>query len=646
MNSEMLSLARVPETERAEAARFAAAFAGVTPPVTRSLRVIATRLGCPYGTAVRRYYAWRERGINGLVNAARNPEFAPSRQGTLAPELLEHYRRLCIENQRKCRAAWRALCREFFEGKDIPGLAPGTDRVSLPAGWSYTAFQRHAPSAFELKAARQGLRAAAEHRPLVYTSRVGMHFFEELQFDDVWHDVECVLLDRAQRVRPQQLGAMDVFSACLFEWCLKPRIRREDESRVALGPNDMIFLLACIFGAYGHHPQGTRLNLEAGTATLPDWVIDAIHRLSGGVVRCRVGKVSAAASFLGNYGGQAKGNFRLRALIESHWNLTHNETANRLVFSGQTGANSRTNAPEDLVGRSKEMDVLLRALPALPGWAVESLRKPLPEWNEARRAIAEVNERMNQRGLLPGTEHVIEGFVEAGLTTTDFDVPGLGVVARGEFERRLEGRSAEERRAIEALCVAKGRRLSPREVFESRRGELVKWRPEALAQLLYGARRDGVVRVTKRNLIEIEDQDISTEPLRFLADHYSPGDEFEVVLNPMAPQLLFIYDANPNRRGSWLGVLKQWGTVSRADSEALGRRIGAAEAVKRDLLRPLAQLGDRLSRARAEAAEHNAAVLRQVSAEAAPAAAAPTAVADCTAELLARETPAPGGDWD
>jgi hypothetical protein len=611
MIMDTLSLSRLPEEDRLEAQRWAEAFAGITGPVTEAFVLIAAQMDKSVSTVIRRYYAWQKRGVAGLVNGSRNPDFAVSRwgEGEVAPETFAYYRRLCVENGRKCRAAYKKLCREFFTEQDIPGVPPGTDRYRLPDGWSYSNFQRHAPTKFELKAARQGLRSAADFRPLVYTSRREMHLFQELQFDDVWHDVETVLLDRAQRVRPQQLGAMDVFSACLFEWCIKPRIRRDDDTRVSLNPNDMLFLLAAVFGKYGHHPNGTRLNLEAGTATVPQSTIDLIHKLSGGKVTCRIGATNNASAFAGQFPGVSKGNFRTRALIESFWNLTHNETGERLMFPGQTGSLARVNAPDDLTGRGKEMDLLLRAMPALPEWVFANLRKPLPEFTEAVRAIGEINERMNRRGIMPGTDHAIEGFVEAGLVTTDFDLPGVGVITRAEFEERLKGRPPEEQSAIMAVCRAQARKLSPREAFDSRRGELVPWRREALAQLLYAARRPEVSRVTKSHLVVIEDRDVAPSPLRFLAHHFSPGDEFETVINPMVPEMLFIYDARRERRGSWLGTLKLWGGVNRADDEAVQRRIGMAEQVKRELLAPVQAMAGRMSRERADDLEHNNAVL-------------------------------------
>ncbi len=597
----LLSLARLPIADQAAIERLACAFTAITPPLEPAWRRIAADCGFSWQQIRGKYYAWKRRGLHGLVNAARHPDFSAAREtGSVSDDTYEYYRRLCIENGRKCRTAFKKLCREFFAGADIPGIAPGTDRHRLPRGFTYSNFQRHAPTPFEIRSARQGLRSAAEFRPLVYTSRKQMHLLEELQFDDVWHDFETVLLGRSQRVRPLQLGALDVFSSCLVKWCVKARIRRDDDTRTNLGPNDLIFLLAALFGELGHHPAGTRLNFEAGTARPPDEAVDLIHRLSGGAVKCRIGKTAAPRAFGAQYPGPAKGNFHLRPHIESFWNLTHNETADRTSFPGQTGSNARVNGPEDLIGRAKEMDLILRALPALPAQVVETLRKPLPEFMEAVRAIGEINERMNRR-----TDHKCEGFQDAGLVTTDFDVPNLGIIPRAEFEARLTGHSAEEKSLLLALCRPISRLMSPREVVESRRHELVRWQPDSIARLLYPARREGVVRVQKDHLVEFTDQEISPEPLRFLAHHFSPGTEFESVCNPMVPDLLFIYDATHARRGAWLGVLEHWGRVSRADHEATARQMYRAEKIKNDLRRPLIALGDRLTAQRQADVDHN-----------------------------------------
>ena len=616
MNTEALTLANLPSAERDEINRWLEAFAAMSGNVTQEFDRIAAQLGSTPGTVKTRYYRWLKEGLTGLVNLARNPQFALARSAGLHPDTIEEYRRFCIENGRKSRQAYKKLVRHFFAGQDVPGVPHGNNRRRLPEGWSEDNFRRHTPTPFECKAARQGLRAAAEFLPLVYTSRREMYLFQELQFDDVWHDVEAVLFGgRNQRVRPMQLGAMDVFTACLIEWCIKARIRRDDDTRVNLGKYDTLFLLAAMLAKFGHNPRGTRLNFEGGTATLPGEAIDLIHKLSGGQIVCRIGQASNNEAFLGQYRGAAKGNFRTRALIESFWNLTHNETADRLQFPGQTGANARLNAPEDLVGRGKAMDLMLRAMPALPEWVFSNLRKPLPEFTEAVRAIGEINERMNMRGSLPGTEHAIEGFIEAGLVTTDFDWPGMAVMSRAEFEDRLHGKSDEERAAIVAFVKAIPRKMSPREAFNhcAAREQLKRWRRAELALLLYPARREKIEFVTKAHEICFQDQDIAPSILRFDAARYEPGDAFEVVCNPLVPDLLFIYDARPSKRGIWVDVLKG-STVSRADEAAVKERMAEAERSKAHLLAPVVKLGDRLTEQRLADTEHNNRVLQDYNA--------------------------------
>ncbi len=613
MNLEALTLAQLPAAERAEVDRWANAFASISEPITHAFKRIAAELGSTEGTVKGRYYRWVKEGLTGLVDRARNPDFALGKVAGLHPDTIEEYKRFCIENGRKCRPAYKKLVRNFFAGADVPGVPHGIQRDRLPAGWSEDNFYRHAPTPFECKAARQGLRAAVDLRPLVYTSRREMYLFQEVQFDDMWHDVETVLFGgRNQRVRPMQLGAMEVLTACLAEWCLKPRIRRDDDTRVNLGRYDMLFLLASLLAKYGHNPRGTRFNFEGGTAVPPDEAIDLIHKLSGGQIVCRVGQASNNEAFLGQYRGVAKGNFHTRALLESFWNLTHNETADRLQFPGQTGSLARVNAPEDLHGRGKAMDVMLRAMPALPEWVFNNLRKPLPEFSEAVRALSEINERMNMRGSLPGTEHAIEGFVEAGLVTTDFDFPGMSVMTRPEFEARLKDMSEEQRAAALALVRAVPRKMSPREAMTHclQTQTLKRWRRAELALLLYPARREEVCFVSKSHEIVFKDQEIAPSILRFDAARYEPGDAFEVVCSPLMPDLLFIYDARPSKRGAWVDVLK-CATVSRADDDAVKERMAEAERSKAHLLAPVAKLGDRLTEEKLAAAEHNAAVLEE-----------------------------------
>jgi hypothetical protein len=109
-----------------------------------------------------------------------------------------------------------------------------------------------------------------------------------------------------------------------------------------------------------------------------------------------------------------------------------------------------------------------------------------------------------------------------------------------------------------------------------------------------------------------EDKSISPEPLRYLAHHFPPGEQFDAVVNPLAPDAgLYVYDA----KGRWVGRLAHWGRVARADVDGLERRMGAAEKVRNELLQPLRVRGAELTRRRLADTEHNNTVLRGHAAE-------------------------------
>ena len=590
-----LELALMPNHVRLEVDRWNDAFTALTPPITAALKVTAAKLGASYATALRKYYAWKTHGPRALVNASEHPEFGLKRLPAFGRETFDHYHTLCLQNGRKNKPAFRKLTRAFLAGEPIPGIAATVPRDHLPAGWSYNTFRAHAPSQFEMKAARIGIKAAADYRPLVFTSRVGLRVGQFIFFDDVWHDFEVVVLGRRERCRLLQLHAHDLFSACQFARGIKPRVKKEEgDSVTGLVLKDMIFLIAHILARFGHHPEGTTIVLEAGTATLPAEVMALITRLAHGKVQFHVGAVDGGRAFAGQYLGRGKGNFRLKASLESSHNLLHNETADLLAFPGQVGSNARINAPEELHGRQRETDQLLFAMAALPLVVRQQLALSFLEVTQAIWAVEEVCERINCR-----TEHDLEGFVEAGLTTVDFFVPGVGTLTNAQM-MALE---PAKRQAVIALAESRARKLSPREVFDAGAVSLRRWKNEELALLLWHARRDEPVTVGKNHVVEFQDKTISPEPLRFLAHTFAVGEKFDAVVNPMDPSQLYIYAAD----GRWLGALEHWGRIRRDDMDGLERRMGRAESVKNDLLRPVRDAA--LTLARIERTEHNNAVL-------------------------------------
>lgn len=601
--STFLDMAKLPEDQRLEITALERAFENIRPPLEAAWKQIAQDLGFGFATIRGKYYAWKARGWRGLVNASKCPEFGTRADaGAVDPETYQHFHDLCLLNGRKNAPAWRQLKRKFLAGDPIPGVPHGVSRVRLPVGWTKSNFYKHAPTDFELKAARIGSKAAADFRPLVFTTRQGLYVMQYVQFDDLWHDFEVAVLGRrGQRARLMQLHAHDLFSACQFTRGIKPRIRREDDgTSMGLTENEMLFLAAHVLGTYGFHPNGTTFMCEAGTAALEKFA-ELIHKLSGGKVTIHTGEVRGERAFLGQYLGRGKGNFRVRASMESLGNLIHNETADLLAFPGQTGFNARLNAPEELHGRQKLEDKLLQAIVALPPQIVAKLKHSYLECNQAIWAVNSLMDLINRRGSLPWwRDHEIEGFVEAGLTTVDYETP-MGVFSEREFLQKISALSPVQQEALRALATTLPRKLSPLEVFDAGRAPLVKFRNEQTALLVYPARRPEPVKVGKDHLITFEDSSISPEPLRYLAHHFTPGDKYDAVVNPMNPGELFIYDP----AGRWIGALESWGRVRRDDQAALQHRMGEAAKARTELLEPVAAAGRDLTRRLIEDTEHN-----------------------------------------
>lgn len=555
---------------------------------------LGARMGASARTVRRLWLTWCREGRDAaaLIDRRLSPD-----RGSLAvtSEFATYWKELCELNQRSSKAAYRAFLRAWTSGELIPGIPSELARgAKPPRGFSYANLMRHGSSPLERVAARIGRQAAANYRPLVYTTRVGMQVGQEIMFDDVWHDFMVVQLGQRKPCRLLQLHAHDVFSACQFARGIKPRIEDpESGSSVGLEAGDMLFLLAHVLGSFGYHPDGTRLLLENGTATVDSATAALLSDLSESRVRCAFADIQSQAAWAGQYAGRGKGNFRFKASIESSHNLIHNETAGMLDLPGQTGANSRISAPEQLHGQMRAMDALQRAMVGLPEDVRAQLRMPFVESTRAIMALNEVQERINRR-----TEHELEGWVEAGLTTIEWEMGGAVIPAE-----RVAALSAEQQVMLATVASPVPRRLSPREVFDSGRKRLIRFRPELTARLLVGVcGREVVVRPDHQ--IHLEDASISPSTLRFLAHDRAPGDKYRAVVNPYSPEQAHLFDA-ANR---WCGIAKLWQSVPRVDAAAVRERISEASEIANLLMQPLARTGRAMER-RLSDAEHNAGVL-------------------------------------
>jgi hypothetical protein len=590
--------ATLPEVVRMEVDAWRAALDPVFAADTLSPVVtqVATRMQVSVQTVWRKYYAAKADGWRGLINGRHVPQAREE-----VPDVFcEFWKTLCQENARKCRPAYRKLVGMWRSGAEIPGYEGWNgSRADLPKGWTYRNLMRYQPTKFELTAARVGRSAAASYRPTVRLTRVGLSVGEYYLFDDLWHDFMVAVPGQTQARRLLQFHALDLYSAMNVARGLKP-ITKDlvTGAEERLNEAEMRFLVAHILAVHGFRPEGTTLVVEHGTAAIREDLERRILDVTGGVVT--VARSGIEGGRVLAFEGRGHGNFRFKAALESSGNLIHNETADMRLLPGQTGSNSRLNEPEELHGRQRLYGALVKAAATLSPERAARLRLPFVELHQAISIVTEIHDRINER-----TEHELEGWVEAGLTSEEFRFGG-------EMPWQPMGRCTESQRQIIASFLqdrvsdiqVRTRRLSPREVWDAGRPQLTRLNA-AQAAILLGPDL-GREATAKAGRIEFEDQDLAPGPLCYDVMPLLPdGQKACVVVNPMDLGQLFAFDA----KGRFLGIARRVQAVCRNDAEGLKHAMGRAAKAEKELLAPVVRRGAAVIRQRIEDARVNAEIL-------------------------------------
>jgi hypothetical protein len=557
-------IASVQPDTMAEARRWEAVVTpllGVRDDIASAIREHAARHGLPEGTVRKKFYLYKKHGFAALINRRREPALRKNPAKSKLPEAdAETLKLYAARYQRNSAAAVRAMLADWRRGA-IAAEAPVDPGTGFPRGWTYRNLIRHVPSRFELVAARIGRTAAAAHRPLVYTTRRDLYVGQFYLFDDIWHDHFVNNLDSRQTGRPLEFHALDLASAYKFAWGSRVRAQRPDGTHEGLKGDDFRFLLAsCLLGT-GYHPAGTTLVAEHGTAAISEHVERVLYDETGGAITVSRSGMVGAAAHAGQYAGLSKGNFRFKAALESHGNLTHNEFA---ALPGQAGKD-RDHRPEQLAGLLKHNNALMAALAALPPERAAWLRWPLCTIQQFRLICEEVYARINAR-----TEHDLEGWDDRYLPD-----PRTGGM----------------------------RKMSPAEVHRSGRTPLRPISVEAVALVIGPA--GAVERTTRNGMIELRDCEISGDVLRYDATALPDRQKFATVVNPFDPSLLFAFDS----KGRFVSALDRLQSVSRGDYDAVKRACGAAAKREAALLAPLRQRHAADAREKAAMHAHNARVL-------------------------------------
>jgi hypothetical protein len=566
------------------------------------IQALATTMAVSRSTAQRKYLEVRDgreqdgvfyRGWQALIDwrrvrLAEDSAAIPAATVTWWRQIFEKYK-----GRRNCRKrAWNDVCNvaklriHRIPGYESRGGYPEMSASGHPVGWGYRNFCRYMPNAFEVTTNIQGRSAAAAHRPLVLTSRVGLECGQVLMFDDVWHDfkVKTTLTGKALRLR--ELCCMDLFSGKRVLHGVKPEQETEDGSKIGLRGADMRFLLAAVLSLHGYRRDGTTLIGEHGTAVIEDKIRDVLSKISGGKISVADSAIEDKPALLGWYSSRHRGNFRIKAALESRFNLVHNLTA---MLPGQTGSNARLNAPEELHGRQeidKQLSDALKKL-ELPPERAALLRWPWLPYQQAIELLEAIYDHVDAR-----TDHALEGWEKCGLLEGEFRMDDRA--AHWYSARMIETRPPEEQAALSTFLARpecfRARRLSPTEVWQRGCGNLVRLPWSVLPQIL-GPDLAIERKVNERGMFTFLDSSLDAEPVHYLAfaesihgDKISLdyGEKYSTFVNPFAPQWLLCCDAT----GRIIGRCERVQRVCKTDLEALHRAMGKAAHVEKVLTTP------------------------------------------------------------
>jgi hypothetical protein len=504
-----------------------------------ALRALARECHLPYGTVSKKFYAYKNKGLLGLLDrrTAGKKFWHLKKERCLSEEDRELVKTWCENYQRSSATAIDDL-REAWRNGEVVTATRINPKTGYPYGWSKATLQRHGPTEFELAAARQGRGAAAAQRPLVYTTRRHLYVGQFFLFDDIWHDHEVNLLDTRQSGRPLEFHALDLSSACKIAWGMKVR-REVNGVNESLKTADFRFLLASLLFTEGYHPDGTTLIPEHGTTVIDELTERLLAEATNGAIKVSRSGMEGAAAHAGQYAGRSKGNFRFKAALESLGNLIHNKLS---FLPAQTGKD-RQHSPEELHGLNKYNDALLIALSQLPPARAQWLLWPKCAFTQFQIVAADIYARINAR-----TEHKLEGWDERYVTCRE---------------------------------TGKLRRMSPWEVWQPGRRAL---RPisEEVTALIIGS-EGGVERSIRSGMFQLQCAEISGDLQRFDATDLPPRGKFLTVINPFRPDSLWCFDA----KGRFVRRCARIHTPCRGDTEAVHRQIARAREQETKLLAPM-----------------------------------------------------------
>lgn len=376
---------------------------------------------------------------------------------------------------------------------------------------------------------QEGIAAARSFVPQVRSTRDGLRFMEEVQFDDVKCDFRVFDTATGKPADLWLLVAHDRATGMILGFGMRPATVREDGTQTHLTLCDMKQTTGWLFERYGLPPYLMTLKVENGAATYTDGTAAALEEMLPGRIKISFAQMIGGRGANG-YLERALGNSRGKASLESHHRQMHMLGCH---LPGQTGLNYGLR-PKDLAEREKECVTIWKATEELPaGLAarlIEEFGYPLLTLPQARKELINIFAIRNSR-----TDHNLEGFEK------------ILVNAGGKIISRME--SPAERAA--KLCAGLN--------FDA-------VSPEIIAVFYEHTQR--LVTVTDAGEIEFSHEN---RKLTFAnpAGFTVPGTKLLAYFHPDDPRFLYLTD----RRGAIFGTWLRRALVKHGDREALAEAI-------------------------------------------------------------------------
>jgi hypothetical protein len=357
---------------------------------------------------------------------------------------------------------------------------------------------------------------------------------------------------------------------------------QQDEKKKTLTERDFLwFVIHTLMDAgYRTDEVGTQLIWEHGTATVRDrQLIQTLETLTRGSVTPAVSGILGVEQMAGMFEGTGRGNFRFKSLRESLFSLLHNYFQQ---LPGQVGL-SRDRSPEQMVGLERYNAEILALVPKLDPAAAENLQFPVLTWDQFNEAALRLLDQISQR-----KDHEMEGWERCGFLKMFWRISERQEwLSEDEFATYADA----ERTAITALIRSNPdryqtqRRMSPREVWDSKRNELSRLRAEQLPVLFaHRAQEIGREVTVRRGLITVDADEFGLDPIQWQAidarrgagHRLAEGEKFLAFVNPHNPAHLVACDA----RLRVAAICQLWDRPCRADLDAVGTMIGRQRAAE------------------------------------------------------------------